>query len=80
MTTTLSEISAVIQERYGIEAAGLDADKPLSEYGLDSLTLVELLFTLEDHFHVSFPEARTDIQTLNALASLVDELRVAATA
>ena len=76
--STLSEIAALIQEQYGIEPAGLDPDKPLSEYGLDSLTLVELMFSLEDHFHISFTESRTDIQTLTALAALVDELRAVA--
>ena len=75
MSNTLAEISILIQERYGVAPEKIDTDKPLTEFGLDSLTLVELIFTLEEHFNVSFPESRTDIQTIKALAALVDELR-----
>jgi acyl carrier protein len=52
----------------------------LSEFGLDSLALAELMFNIEDHFHIDYPESRTGVQTLAELAQVVDEVRSAVTA
>lgn len=73
---TLEELKQLIQEKFGIEAAILKPDAPLADYGLDSLSLAELLFTLEDHFKLDFPDARHDINTLAGLAGLIDELKL----
>lgn len=73
MTDTLNQIRGLIQKAYEIDPATLDADKPLSEFGLDSLSLAELVFAIEDHFHIDYPDSRTDVQTLTELAQVVDE-------
>jgi len=49
----------------------------LSEFVLDSLALAELMFNIEDHFHIDYPESRTGVQTLAELAQVVDEVRAA---
>lgn len=73
---TLEELKQLIHEKFEIETATLLPDVPLSEYGLDSLSLAELLFTVEAHFDIDFPDRR-DIDTLKGLAALIDELRAA---
>lgn len=75
--TTLEELKQLIHEKFDIDAATLQPDQPLAEYGLDSLSLAELLFTVEEHFDLDFPDARQDVATLAQLAALIDELRLA---
>lgn len=73
--SSLKELQDLIQEKYGIEPTQLDAHASMREQGIDSLALVEFLFEVEDRFGISFPDGRSDIDTLAALANLVDELR-----
>lgn len=72
---TLDELKQLIHEKFDIGVATLKDDTPLADYGIDSLSLAELLFSIEDHFHVEFPDNRQDINTLTSLAALIDELR-----
>jgi len=74
---TLEELKQLIHTTFGIEPSTLEADKSLAEYGLDSLSLAELLFAIDDHFHIDFPGHRTDVTTLNGLAELIDSLKQA---
>lgn len=78
--TTLSELKILIHKNFDIDPATLTADAPLSDYGLDSLSLAELLFVIEDHFHLDFAEAPKDVGTLGALAALIDNHRLHLTA
>jgi acyl carrier protein len=73
--STLKELEQVIEKKFGIDPQTLQPDRPLADYGLDSLSLAELLFTLEEHFGIEFPDGRQDVNTLAALAELVDQLR-----
>jgi acyl carrier protein len=78
MTETVNEILELIHEAYQIEPASIDPGKPLADFGLDSLSLAELVFAIEDHFNIAFPQDRRDIGTLVELADVVDEVRAAA--
>ena len=76
--STLAELKTLIQNTFGIAADKLEADAPLADYGLDSLALAELLFTVEEHFNIDLPDDRSDVKTLAGLAGLIDELKPAA--
>ena len=57
-----------------IDVATLDPAKPLVSLGVDSLTLADFIFRVEDHFHVSIEMQELDPQlTLADFASKVDE-------
>lgn len=73
---TINKLTDLISEKFDIDKSSLQADLPLSEYGLDSLALAELLFTIEDDFDVKFPDRPEHINTLAQLAALIDELRL----
>jgi acyl carrier protein len=75
MSDTLTELKQLIQTKVDVDVATLDNDKPLAEYGLDSLTLVELMFSIEDHFNVVFPDSAPNLDTLSGISALVDQLR-----
>ena len=73
--STLSEIQELIHRKYDLDPAKLDANASLRSHGIDSLTLVEFLFTVEDHYGISVPDKYSDIDTLATLAAAVDEIR-----
>lgn len=75
---TLDELRNLIHTTFGIEPSSLEPDTPLADYGLDSLALAELLFTVEEHFNVDLPDDRADVKTLAGLAGLIDELKPSA--
>ncbi len=72
---TLKQLTELIHKKFDIDTAVLQPDLPLEEYGLDSLSLAELLFTIEDDFDIQFPERPENIDTLAGLVVLIDALR-----
>lgn len=73
--SSLEEIQDLIQKKYGVEPTALDPHASMREHGIDSLTLVEFLFAVEDHYGISVPEKYSDVDTLADLAAAVDEIR-----
>ncbi len=78
--SSLEEIQDLIQQKYGIEPSALDPNASMRGHGIDSLTLVEFVFAVEDHYGISVPEKYSDVDTLAALAAAVDEIRASQTA
>ena len=78
MSPTLDQLCTIAQRELGADALTHQVDTPFSELGLDSLGLVDFMFTVEDHFHVNIEHDRALANpTLSGLASLVDELLAA---
>jgi acyl carrier protein len=77
--STLAQIQDLIQSKFDVAPSALDPQASLREQNIDSLTLVEFLFAVEDHFKISMPEKYSDVDTLVALAAAVDEVRASAT-
>jgi acyl carrier protein len=77
MSNTVNELIDLIHNTFGLDKATLDADRPLTEYGLDSLALAEFLFAIDDHFSIEYPQSKSDVQTLRELSVVIDELRAA---
>jgi acyl carrier protein len=75
--STLDALKQLLHERFDVDASTLDPETPLVEYGLDSLSLAELMFTVEEHFNVDFPSSQQDVDTLQGLAELIDSLLLA---
>ena len=75
MSNTLDQLCTIAQRELGTDALTDEVDTPFAELGLDSLGLVDFMFTVEDHFHVNIEHDRALQQpTLAGLAALVDEL------
>lgn len=78
MSNTLDQLCQIAQRELGAETLTAQVDTPFAELGLDSLGLVDFMFTVEDHFHVNIEHDRAlQNPTLTGLASLVDELLAA---
>lgn len=67
-------LAQVLSEKYDVNPDTISPEATLTELGLDSLTIVELLFDVEDEFGIEIPEERATFQTLAEAAALVDEL------
>jgi len=67
-------LAQVLSEKYDVSSDVISPEATLTELGLDSLTVVELLFDVEDEFGIEVPEERATFQTLAEAAALVDEL------
>jgi acyl carrier protein len=68
----LNELQKLIQEKYDVDPTKLDVNGSLREAGLDSLTMVEFLFAVEDHFGITLPEIPPTMDRLAELAVVVD--------
>ena len=73
--SSLNELQALIQEKYNIDPATLDVNLSMREQGLDSLAVAEFLFEVEDRLGLSLPDVQDQVDTLAALAELVDRVR-----
>lgn len=72
---TIDQLTQLIHDKFEIDKSTLQPDLPLSDYGLDSLALAELLFTIEENFDIEFPDRPENINTLAELAASIDQLR-----
>ena len=72
--TPYAFMAGVLIEKYDVARDAISPEATLTELGLDSLTVVELLFDVEDEFEIEVPEERATFQTLAEAAALVEEL------
>jgi acyl carrier protein len=73
--SSLTELQALIHEKYNIDPATLDVNLSMREQGLDSLAVAEFLFEVEDRLNLTLPDEHQKIETLAGLAELIDRLR-----
>jgi len=72
---SIQTLQDLIHDSFDVDKSKIDPDAPFSDYDIDSLTKAELIFAIEDKFHVNVPDsAATTVSTLRELAQLLDEL------
>jgi acyl carrier protein len=73
---SIASLTHLIHQQFGVSPEQVDPDAPFAQYDIDSLTLAELMFAVEDEFHVQVPdEAVSTVTNLRGLALLLDQLR-----
>ncbi len=78
-TSTFEVLREVIAKDHGLDAGTLTPDTRLADMTIDSLALIELIFTLEDRFNVVADNVPADLPTLGSVADYIDGLRMAVT-
>lgn len=73
--SSLPDLQALIEEKYGLDPSALDPKASLRDRGIDSLAMVEFLFLIEDKYGISMRDEDSTIDTLAALAAAVDRRR-----
>jgi acyl carrier protein len=71
---TLKTVQHLLAQELSIDVAMLDPTRPLDELGIDSLTLIECMFKLEDKFGISVATSEMKIATLSDIVEMVDRL------
>ncbi|MFS8063596.1 MAG: acyl carrier protein [Luteimonas sp.] len=73
-TDTFAALRGIIATDYALAPESLTPATALKELAIDSLALIELIFTLEDRFEVEAANTPDDFQTLGDVASYIDRL------
>lgn len=74
MSNTFESLRTILIKEYKLSPDQLSLDAPLKDLGIDSLGLVELLFTIEDAFNIKLPSDPVGLATLGDVINYVDEL------
>ena len=72
--STLETIQRMMVEQFDLKAADLTPDAQLEALGLDSLSIIEFMFNIEDEFHIKLPDERVEIKTIHDIASIVERM------
>jgi len=73
-TTTFDGLRDIIVRDFELAPEHLRRDSPLEEIELDSLAIAELVFALEDEFHVTAGNAIPPFKNLGDIADYIDRL------
>jgi acyl carrier protein len=67
-------LSEQLVEKFDVDADTITPESNLSDLGLDSLSIVELVFDVEDEYDIEISEEDAKFATLGEAAEVVDKL------
>ncbi|MEO7152720.1 MAG: acyl carrier protein [Burkholderiaceae bacterium] len=76
-TDTYERLGAILARDYKVDQSTLAPESRLDALGIDSLGVAELLFNVEDEFHIVLPPEPVDLPTLADVVRYIDALRAA---
>ncbi|MBU6460971.1 MAG: acyl carrier protein [Proteobacteria bacterium] len=71
---TFERIRTLMEEKFGLEKSTLTPEATLETLGLDSLSVIELMFSIEDVFEIKLPDEPVPLKTLQDVVDTVDKL------
>ena len=74
MTNTFEHLRAILIKDYKLDPHLLTLDAELEALGIDSLGVAELLFNVEDEFHITLSPDSVQLFTLGDVVRFIDEL------
>lgn len=75
--STFEKIQGLLIKKFDLDPADVKADSTLESLGLDSLSVIELLFDLEDEFGIKIPDDannRVKPNSVGEVVALLDSL------
>ena len=63
MSTVAEDLREILTEKFSVPAENIRPDAKLSELGLDSLDLIEVLFEVEEKFDIRIPQDGPALRT-----------------
>ena len=80
--TTQDQVIAILAEQAMLETSDVALDNSLDDLGIDSMSLVESIFAIEEAFDITVPfnannpsESAFDISTVASIVAAVDKLK-----
>lgn len=77
MTTTYQHLRTILANEYKLDPDLLTPDATLEALGIDSLGVAELLFNVEEEFHITLSPDAVQLLTLGDVVRFIDELILA---
>lgn len=74
MTTTFEHLRLLLVKDYKLDPNQVTLDAELEVLGIDSLGVAELLFNVEDEFHITLSPEAVQLLTLGDVVRFIDEL------
>lgn len=74
MTNTFEHLRALLVKDYQLTPEVVTMDASLEGLGIDSLGVAELLFNVEDEFHITLSPDAVQLLTLGDVVRFIDEL------
>lgn len=72
--STLETIQRMMVEQFELKPEVLTPETQLESLGIDSLSVIEFMFNIEDEFKIKLPDERVEIKTIQDIASIVERL------
>ena len=72
--SSLPTIQNLMVQHFDLKIEDLTPDATLDSLGLDSLSIAEFMFHLEDELHIKMPDERIEIKTLQDVVNFVDRV------
>lgn len=73
--STLQTIQRMMAEQFDLKPEDLTPDAQLDSLGLDSLSVIEFMFTLEDELNIKIANDRVeDFKTVGDVADIIDKI------
>ena len=72
--SSLADITEMLVSKYDVKPEAIKPEATLTEIGLDSLSIAELLFDVADKYAIDIPDDRANVSTLGEAVALVDTL------
>ena len=72
--SSLKTIQDMMVKQFDLKLEDLTPDATLEGLGLDSLSVIEFTFNLEDELKITMPEERVELKTLQDVVNLIDKL------
>lgn len=72
--STLEIIQNMMVKQFDLKLEDLAPDAKLQSLGIDSLSVIEFMFNLEDELKIKITEERFELNTVQDIANAVDHL------
>ncbi len=72
--SSLETIQRMMAEQFDLKPEVLTPDAQLETLGVDSLSVIEFMFNIEDEFKIKLPDERVELKTVQDIANVVDRL------
>ncbi len=72
--SSIQIIQRMMVEQFNLKLENLTPEATLESLGLDSLSVIEFMFNLEDELKIKLPDERVEIKTLQDVTNLVDKI------
>ena len=70
--TTLQKIQKIFAKEFSVPEESVKPEASLESLGIDSLGSIEVLFEVEDEFHIRFPQGRVEEMKINTVQDILD--------